>query len=158
MIRRITDIAIPEILYKYRDWNDLNHRRLISHQEIYLPKPSTFNDPFDGNIPVRWDLLTYEECHEKNLEIINILNRGKDQRLLKKFAKKATDEKVLWHPDKLAKESPEQLDKWDAVSGISSLSSIADNILMWSQCSSNRTGFFVGFDSASNYTDYVVDY
>ena len=75
MIRRITDEPIPPILYKYRDWTNKFHRNLITHQEIYLPKPSEFNDPFDGNIPIRWDLMTYEECYELNLAFINILNK-----------------------------------------------------------------------------------
>ena len=48
MIRRVTDTTIPEVLYKYRDWSNKYHRNLISKQEIYLPKPSEFNDPFDG--------------------------------------------------------------------------------------------------------------
>jgi hypothetical protein len=67
-IKRITDTITPTILYKYRDWGNKNHKNLIKKQEIYFPKPSEFNDPFDGNIPVRWDLMTYEECVEKNLE------------------------------------------------------------------------------------------
>jgi len=158
MIRRITDITIPKTLFKYRDWNDKNHRRLISNQEIYFPRPSAFNDPFDGNIPVRWDLLTYDQCLEKNLEIINIVHKDKDQRLVREYAKKVTDEKTLWHPDKLAKERPEQLDKWDSIIGLFSLSSVSDNILMWSHYSANHTGFVVGFDSESICTDFDFDY
>lgn len=158
MIRRITDIDLPKTLYKYRDWSNKNHRRLISHQEIYFPKPSDFNDPFDGNIPVRWDLMTYEQCLEKNLEIINIAHKDKDQRLVREYAKKVTDEKTLWHPDKLAKERPEQLEKWNSIIGLFSLSSVSDNILMWSHYSANHTGFVVGFDSDSLCLDYDFDY
>ncbi len=158
MITRITDITAPETLYKYRDWNNKNHRRLISHQEIYFPKPSAFNDPFDGNIPVRWDLLTYDQCLEKNLEIINIMHKDKDQHLVREYAKRVTDEKTLWHPEKLVKERPEQLDKWDSIIGLFSLSSVSDNILMWSHYSSNHTGFVVGFDLESICTDYDFDY
>ena len=105
MINRITNIPIPEILYKYRDWRNKYHRNIITKQEIYFPKPSEFNDPFDGNIPVRWDLMTYEECIEKNLEILNVLDKDKNQKLVREYAKKVTDEKTLWHPDKLAKEA-----------------------------------------------------
>ncbi|PRY16233.1 hypothetical protein CLV24_10177 [Pontibacter ummariensis] len=130
MVRRITDTPVPKTLFKYRDWSNENHRRLISNQEIYFPKPSDFNDPFDGNIPVRWDLLTYQQCLEKNLELIKPLNKGKNRMFLRKLAKKVTDEKKLWHPDKLAKERPEQLEKWDSIIGLLSLSAVPDNILM----------------------------
>jgi hypothetical protein len=158
MARRITEKELPSILYKYRDWSVKNHRKLISNQEIYFPRPSEFNDPFDGNIPVRWDLMTYEECFKKNLDIINIAHKDKDQRLVREYAKKVTDEKTLWHPDKLKKERPEQLEKWNSIIGLFSLSSIPDNILMWSHYSFNHTGFVVGLDSESLMDKYDFDY
>ena len=104
MIRKITETELPSILYKYRDWTNKFHRRLISKQEIYFAKPSEFNDPFDGNIPIRWDLMTYEECVDKNLELINTVHKDKDQRQVREYAQKITKEKTLWHPDRLAKE------------------------------------------------------
>lgn len=158
MIQRITEEQIPLTLYKYRDWTNKFHRRLITHQEIYFSKPSEFNDPFDGNIPVRWDLMTYEECFEKNLEFLNTFLKNKDPKLVKNFAKKITDEKTHWHPEKLKKESPEQLRKWDSIIGLLSLSKIEDNILMWSHYSLNHTGFVVGFDTESLINDYDFDY
>lgn len=39
---------LPTILYKYRDWNNLNHRRIITNKELYLAKPGSFNDPFEN--------------------------------------------------------------------------------------------------------------
>lgn len=158
MIRRITDEPIPPILYKYRDWTNKFHRNLITHQEIYLPKPSEFNDPFDGNIPIRWDLMTYEECYELNLAFINILNKDKDQKKAREHAKKVTDEKSLWHPEKLKKESPEQIREWDTIIGLYSLSKVNDNILMWSHYSLNHTGFVVGFNTESLINDYDFEH
>lgn len=158
MARRITNKKLPPILYKYRDWSVMNHQKLISKQVVYFPRPSEFNDPFDGNIPVRWELMTYEECFEKNLEIINIAHKEKDQILVREYAKKVTDEKTLWHPDKLQKEPPEQLEKWNSIIGLFSLSSIPDNILMWSHYSYSHSGFVVGFDTESLMVDYDFDY
>ena len=158
MVNRITDTLIPKILYKYRDWRNIHHRNLIIKQEIYFSKPSEFNDPFDGNIPVRWDLMTYEECFEKNLELITILHRDKSQKFFREFAKKTTDEKTLWHPDNLTKEKQEQLEKWNSIIGLFSLSTIPDNILMWSHYSFNHTGFVMGFKSESLKNDYDFDY
>jgi len=158
MARRITETPVPKTLFKYRDWSNKNHRKLISKQEIYFPRPSEFNDPFDGNIPVRWDLMTYEECFEKNLKIINIEHKDKDQRLVREHAKKVTDEKIMWHPDILAHERPEQLEKWNSIIGLFSLSLIPDNILMWSHYSNNHTGFIVGLDTNSLIEDYDFDY
>jgi hypothetical protein len=158
MISRITNEKIPSILYKYRDWTNKFHRKLISHQEIYFPKPSEFNDPFDGNIPVRWDLMSYEECFEKNLGLINTVHKNKDQKLVREYAKKVTDEKTLWYPEKLSKERPEQLHKWNSIIGLFSLSNVNDNILMWSHYSLNHSGFAVGLKTESLINDYVFDY
>jgi len=158
MTNRINNTKLPNLLFKYRNWNDKNHRRLISRQEIYFARPSDFNDPFDGNIPVRWDLMTYEQCFNKNLEILSIVHKNKDQRKLKEYAKKVTDEMTLWHPDNLMKETQEQLEKWDSIIGLFSLSAVPNNILMWSHYSYNHTGFVVGFDTESLMFDYDFDY
>ena len=91
MTERITDIELTKTLYKYQDWNNKSHRRLISKQELYFPKPSEFNDPFDGNISVRWDLLSFEEYYEKNLEMMSILLKDKHQSQVKTFVREQTE-------------------------------------------------------------------
>lgn len=158
MTNRITDIPVPKALYKYRDWNNKLHRRIISKQEIYFAKPSEFNDPFDGNIPVRWDLMTYEDCVNKNMEILNIRHKNKDQNLVRKEAERITAEKTLWHPEKMVKEGSEQIAKWKSILGLFSLSSIPDNILMWSHYSNNHTGFLVGLKTNSLIQDCDSDF
>ena len=155
---RITNEIIPSILYKYRDWSNKFHQKLITNQEIYLPKPSEFNDPFDGNIPVRWDLMSYEECFQMNLELINTFHKDKDQNLLREYAKEVTDNKTLWHPENLRKERPEQLNKWNSIIGLFSLSKVNDNILMWSHYSSNHSGFVVALKTESLINEYDFDY
>lgn len=158
MIRRITEGELPKTLYKYRDWSNKFHRRLISNQELYFAKPSDFNDPFDGNIPVRWDLMTEEDCFNKNLELINKVHKDKDQKQVREYAWKVTKEKTLWHPDKLNKESLEKINRWGNLIGLLALSSVKDNILMWSHYANNHSGFTVGFDSDSLASEYNFNY
>lgn len=158
MIDRFTDVELPKTLYKYLDWNNKFHRKIISRQELYFPKPSEFNDPFDGNIPVRWDLLSFEDCYEKNLELLSIVLKDKDENKVKAFVREQTKKKQLWHPEKLKKEAAEQLDKWDSIIGLLSLSSTRDNILMWSHYSMNHKGFVVGFDTKSMESDYNFEW
>jgi hypothetical protein len=59
------DLVMPETLYKYRDWQDKNHRRVISHQEVFFASPNSFEDKLDCKNPTRWDLLTYGEILDK---------------------------------------------------------------------------------------------
>ena len=98
MIRRVTEKELPKTLFKYRSWGNSYHQKLLTERTIYFAKPSEFNDPFDGNISIRWDLLTYEDCVKKNMEIINIQHKDKDQKAVYEYAKKVTDDKTLWHP------------------------------------------------------------
>ena len=158
MLENDPNISPPSVLYKYRDWNNPYHRNILQNKEIYFPKPSEFNDPFDGNIPIRWDKLSYEDCLNKNIELIKISNRNLDAKSLKSHAIRITEAKSLWHPDMLQKETKEEIMKWDALIGLFSLSEVPNTILMWSHYSSNHTGFVVGLDTKLPQDNYDFDY
>jgi len=148
----------PSTLYKYRSCDNNFHLNLLKKRQIYFAAPNEFNDPFDGRIPTRGDLVTYEECLEWNLNTINIVHSDKDQNEVRKYAKIVTDAKQLMHPDKLNKESEEQLDGWTNRIGLISLSEEPDNILLWSHYGNNHQGFSVGLDTNSLIEDYDFDF
>src|SRR6266540_2066597 len=50
----------PNILYKYRDWDCLNHRVILTKNEIWLAHPKTLNDDMDIRVPLRFN---YEEIN-----------------------------------------------------------------------------------------------
>lgn len=156
--QQLTPDILPQVLYKYRNWADDYHQRIITHQEIYLAHPSSFNDPFDGNIPIRWDLLTYEDCLKKNLELVQMLHKDKPLKLQRQVAKQITDSKQFWHPDTIKKESPEDIEKWDKIIGLLSLSEKKDDILMWSHYSNFHKGFVVGLHTDSLMNNYDFDF
>ncbi len=158
MTKQLSTDKLPKYLYKYRNWSDINHLRLITHQEIYFTRPSSFNDPFDGNIPVRWDLLTYEDCLQKNLELTKMFHKDKSLETQKQIAKKVTNSKKLWHPNNIKKETAIDIEKWDKIIGLVSLSEIKNDILMWSHYSDFHRGFVVGFHTNSLMSDYDFDY
>ena len=156
--QQLTPDILPKFLYKYRSWEDKYHQRIITHQEIYFAQPSSFNDPFDGNIPTRWDLLTYADCLQKNLELVQAFHKDKTIKIQKQMAKQITDSKTLWHPDTIKKESKEDIAKWDKMIGLLSLSEKEDDILMWSHYSDFHKGFVVGFYTDSLFRDYDFDF
>jgi hypothetical protein len=156
--QQLTPDILPVFLYKYRSWEDNYHRRIITHQEIYFAQPSSFNDPFDGNIPIRWDLLPYEDCFQKNLELVQMLQKDEPLHLQKLVAKRITDSKQLWHPDTIKRESPQDIEKWDRIIGLLSLSEKRDDILMWSHYSNFHKGFVVGFHTNSLLNHYDFDF
>jgi len=158
MIRQITNTTKPRILYKYRDWSDKYHQKIITHQEIYFPKPSMFNDPFDGNIPIRWDKMTYEDCFKENYKLAKIINKNASEKQMQKIVQKIMDDKSLWHPDNLKKERDHQIEDWNNKIGLLSLSETNENILMWSHYANNHKGFVVGIDTNDLATKHNFDY
>jgi hypothetical protein len=86
------------------------------------------------------------------------MDKDKDQKKVQAYAKKVTDEKTLWHPERMKKESPKKIKEWGDKIGLLSLSEVPDNILMWSHYSLNHTGFAIGFDTESLSEDYDFDY
>ena len=55
------DLKYPPIVYKYRNWTDINHQNMLRRNELYLSSPKDFNDPFDCRIPENFYLLDTPE-------------------------------------------------------------------------------------------------
>lgn len=165
MTRSFTDVRYPEVLFKYRNWDDRFHRRLITRLEMFLAPPSSFNDPFDCRIQTRWELMSEEDCFRKNLEIVKAWPTTLSEIDQVNLAWKITHEKQLWHPDKVRKEDENTFNEWDRLAGLISLTASHDNILMWSHYAGSHTGICVGLrteqlieNEAFDFIDKVVYY
>lgn len=55
----IKEKTIPEILYKYRKFDNRTDE-IILNSEFYFAPPSSFNDPFDCNLSYKKDYNTEE--------------------------------------------------------------------------------------------------
>ena len=98
-------VETPNILYKYRDWDDENHKRLLVDNEVYFATPKQFNDPFDCAIPFRYDEkdLTEENIFKKALTFAKRLYPDLDDQKHHELAYKSQQEKRLFDPDILDK-------------------------------------------------------
>lgn len=149
----------PKILYKYRDWKNEKHRKIITDREIYFTSIKNFNDPFDCKIPLRYDLLTRWQWYNKTKNLMKEEYSNWSKVNIKKGAKfwmslgKYTDKETV---DKFIKDEIQLL---ESEFGIFSLSCVKDNILMWSHYSNSHSGICVGFNvknlmqNLSNYTN-----
>ena len=63
--KNFADMEFPPVVYKYRNWNDQNHKTIITQKEVFFASPSSFDDPHDCRIPIRHDLLSYAEVEQK---------------------------------------------------------------------------------------------
>jgi len=54
-------LEFPETVYKYRIWNDINHKTIITYLSVYFANPNSFEYPIDCTNPIRYDLLTEKD-------------------------------------------------------------------------------------------------
>ncbi len=133
------------LLYKFRDWTNDNHKRILTDSEIYFASPNQFNDPFDCFLIPRYDLLPEVEKLDKYKEMIALDNPHLTQSEVTKEAKKWHRLKLL-DGEKFLKRAEELLMLNNARYGIFSVTKTKDPILLWSHYSNSHKGFCVGFD------------
>lgn len=140
--------AKPKIIYKYRDWNNFNHKKTLIDFELFLSSPKDFNDPFDCRITQNFELL---DTDEKIWEFA----RNQSQRFRASFEKSGASvsdfERRVY--DRLKNHRKEEQKDWDDYTfrkndehyGVISFSEIWDSILMWGHYACNHSGFCIGF-------------
>ena len=139
---------IPKILYKYRDWKNDHHKKIILNQEIFIPSPRSFNDPFDCKIPIAFHLRKNDD--ELAIDFIKQYVRRVNNYSNEEFeieVERIRNEalyKDSEHVEKLNKQSIEEL---HSMLGVYSMTAVNDNIPMWAHYSNNHQGFCIGFDS-----------
>jgi len=141
-------IKLPPILYKYCSWDNKNHRRIITHCEIYFSSIEKFNDLFDSIAPIRYELDSEEETrkrlagHFSNVFINPTpkqINSAVDTYISKGYHKQKSQIEIS-HGLQVIKRRKDF--------GIFSLSAYNNNNLMWSHYSDSHKGICVGFDTA----------
>lgn len=143
-----TSFKTPEILYKYRDFSNSNHRRILFNYEIYLPSASMFNDPYEGSIPFEYkkEEITPDRLYLKMRELTKFQYPHWTEQQVEMHCWEAKEKDLLNDPnhiDKMREQNKELIDK---TFGILSLTSNPLNYLMWSHYSNSHRGFCIGFN------------
>lgn len=47
-------IKCPRVLYKYRTWNDANHKKVLNENSLYMASPRKFDDIKDCRVPQKF--------------------------------------------------------------------------------------------------------
>jgi hypothetical protein len=141
---------IPQTVYKFRDWNNPYHQRMLTEQEIYFASPSEFNDPFDCGIPVAYHLLQTDAQLRQNYfwGVVqtqfrnNSLSAANHQAEVDKLIAQGRHNDNAW----LEKNNDESIMKLHQQLGVLCLTPVKDNILMWAHYANSHKGFCIGFD------------
>jgi hypothetical protein len=135
-----------KIVYKYRDWKNPDHKRMLQDNELYLSSPKDFNDPFDCRISHNFSLLTSkeEEDYINTLAIHGFPEAERSgidyARVIKNFEERFKDKSNFQKDADLI-----QFSHQNSNYAIFSCSTIWNSILMWSHYAAYHTGFCIGF-------------
>jgi Protein of unknown function (DUF2971) len=141
----------PKTIYKYRDWANDNHKRILTENEIYLSSPGDFNDPYDCKIATHFLSLDNPDKVKQYIEA-----RRPESDL---------DEKGIAILEERLNNISEYWDMFQALEftmidqhyGVLSLSARWDSILMWSHYANFHKGFCVGFNEEKMRTSGLFD-
>lgn len=138
---------IPQTLYKFRDWGNKEHRRVLTENEIYFSSSIKFNDPFDTAVHLSFRYGTDEE-------IKSFIKRVEGKRL-----PAPTDKEIEIKANKMIQsgvfKDPKIFDKFEdslqeekySKFGIFTMSASFNNNLLWSHYANSHKGFCVGINS-----------
>ena len=132
---------LPKILYKYRNFDNYKHRRIITHQEIYYAKPSDFfGATHDCKYEIDRDYIKDEKnrrkYYQKKLNLDNENHPIIDSYIINN---PMTDELL----NKLENES---IKTYDKLLGIFSANETYTNQRLWEVFAANHRGFCLGFN------------
>lgn len=133
------------ILYKYRSWEDKNHRNLLEKGQVFFASPNSFEDSFDCNLPEKLpeqkDLFDF--FFEKSKEMDPYLSFE----CRTEFAKYWSVHSSLANKDELGKVMNDFRTAFNDRHGILSLCKSPSNEKMWTEYGNNHSGFCVGIDA-----------
>lgn len=141
--------GMPEVLYKYRDYGDKWHKRLLFNTELYFTSADKFNDPYDASLPFEYkqEQLTPENIFLKHSQMLKkqypkmseteIHNISYEHQIAGTINDKVLQER---YSDNVNKDIYKTF-------GIVSLASEPTNLLMWSHYANCHTGFCIGLDT-----------
>ena len=137
------------ILYKYRNWSDDYHRKILTENEIFMASPGSFNDPFDCKIPENYHLLDTHEKIDQIMKYIESKNKDKLSKLTKSDIEKVSNnyKKRFDNLEQVQLEHENHFfQQTNNCYGIFSLSKKWNSLLMWSHYGNNHKGFSIGFN------------
>lgn len=143
--KTIEEIEVDDVLYKYRNFENENHIRILTDLEIFFAAPTSFEDKLDCKIPIRYELLTNQQIFEKYLSDSYERNPKFTRRQHREWARDWAQKSPLKNKARLLKYRDDEFNEYDKRLGILSLTANNSSLEMWNKYSADQTGFCVGF-------------
>lgn len=140
-------LEYPNVLYKYRSWNDINHRKILLENSVFLSSPSGFEDIKDCNVPESFpsDKDELYNAFYKKSKTENILYTRQQHRA---FVRKWCIESPLADINKREILIEQFNNEFNNRFGVLSLTANPCNDEMWEKYGDNHKGICIGLDSS----------
>jgi hypothetical protein len=142
----------PEVVYKYRVWDDENHKKVITNQELYYSPPSKFPDPNDCKGAIQYNLLTKEERIKFIEYKIRENNTGQSRNFYRSESRRLFKTSPLRDNNKINELNRETFEEFNQRFGVLCLTPNPKIMKMWNDYSNDHKGFCVGY-----YSEYLFE-
>lgn len=139
------EMELPKVIYKYRDWDDVWHKRIITEREVFMAAPNSFEDPVDCKLPIEYSGLSRKEIREVCLYNSKLYYPERTREQHRESAKNWRTESPFGNINLTKQFQAQMLEKFNSHIGILSLTANVNNSKMWEKYSNNHEGFAVGF-------------
>lgn len=150
------------VVYKYRDWSDENHKRIVTDQLMFFSRPSDHGKDNDITHRANTDYLLddknqieyYKHCFSSEYPL---LSKEEMERM-------AINKLNIRYLNKLEinKSTEEWKERFDKILGLFSTSAVYDNMHLWNCFAANKKGFCVEIDTLLAFPELetmgLVDY
>jgi hypothetical protein len=138
-------ITYPKILYKYRDWDNLYHKGVLTENKIFLSPPREFEDKMDCNVPEKFPLKI--ELYELFIERSKKENPRFSRQQHRKYARDWSKKSPLANPKQLKNLVEKFNEDFNNRFGVCSVTADPYNLNMWKKYGNNSKGICIGFNS-----------
>ncbi|MES2486538.1 MAG: DUF2971 domain-containing protein [Bacteroidota bacterium] len=143
----LDDGEFPAIVYKYRNWDAPHHNRFITEREVFMASPSSFEDPFDCKIPIRYDLLNNKQTLSWSDRLSKIANPGYSRQQHRKASREWAKQKLFKDKTHLDSYKTHYFTEYDKRLGILSLTAEPCLEKMWTKYANDSEGICIGYNS-----------
>jgi hypothetical protein len=138
-----------DTVYKYRGCEEGRGWRLLEQQEIWFASPDSFNDPFDCNFWVRYDLLNETQLFEELRYFVKAEHQLAGSHLIDYYTKEAVIS--AQNSSNLEAATRVWIERQFEYMGVFCASVERDNILFWSHYAQNHKGYTIGLNRKKLY-------
>ena len=144
----------PKTVYKYRDWLNPVHKKIISEKEIWFASPNDLNDPIDIKTPLRFDYsevyspLFFQKIKMHFINDSDSTSKGYTDREVEKIYNDKWEEIKLNPKEYFARTYIDLINDNELYNKVGVFSCCKDglNDLMWFLYGNKHNGFCIGFN------------